>query len=157
MNGLQEIQICTPIEYRHNNSKCFHFKIHRVHQGLIVNSEANNLIITYDRYSSTCLPINLFLRMVSHFDTIFHPRIWRKLEFRKKLSQHTLLCLDSIITTSGNMYNNSKISRANHFIIHLIRDHIVRAMESSENNLIMAAYYVGEEYISEALQKVYVP
>lgn len=53
--------------------------------------------------------------------------------------------------------NAAKISRIDNFIIHLIRNHIRKSCDCFENNLLMAALYVNDKYITETLQNGYVP
>lgn len=59
--------------------------------------------------------------------------------------------------SNKTLYNISKISRIDNFIIHIIRNHIMRSTECMENNLILAPYYTNEEYICKSLQTGYVP
>lgn len=54
------------------------------------------------------------------------------------------------------LYNVSKISRIDNFIIHLIRNHIIKCFECKENNLIIAPYYANEEYIYKTLRNGYI-
>ncbi|KAI8125449.1 RNA-directed DNA polymerase from mobile element jockey [Lucilia cuprina] len=55
------------------------------------------------------------------------------------------------------LYENAEISRFDNFIIHIIRDHIIKSVNTTENNLIMAPYYVSEEYIARTLQNGFIP
>lgn len=60
-------------------------------------------------------------------------------------------------TSNKKLYNAAKISRIDNFIIHLIRDHILRTFDCYENNLIQAPYYSSEDYIKETLLNGFVP
>lgn len=59
--------------------------------------------------------------------------------------------------SNKKLYNASNVIRIDNFIINLIRNNIWRCTLCTENNLIMAPYYINEEYISETIQKGYVP
>lgn len=59
--------------------------------------------------------------------------------------------------SNKKLYNTAKISRIDNFIIHLIRNHILKSFECRENNLILAPYYVSDEYILNTLLTGYVP
>lgn len=85
----------------------------------------------------------------------------RKFE-RKCLRACTALCRSSNSNytkyiSNQKLYNASKISRIDNFIIHLIRNHIKKSSECYENNLIMAPYYVNDDFIILTLQNGYVP
>ena len=67
-----------------------------------------------------------------------------------KVSNYYTIEIDNNCITS-----KAKVERIDNFIIHLIRDHIVKAIKCTENNLIMASYYVGEEYIYRTIQNEY--
>ena len=55
------------------------------------------------------------------------------------------------------LYNVAKISRIDNFIIHLIRNHIIKCFECKENNLIFASYNSNEKYINNTLHNGYIP
>lgn len=59
--------------------------------------------------------------------------------------------------SNKKLYNEAKISRIDNFIIHLIRNHIIKSSQCQENNLILAPYHVNETYIYKTLQSGYVP
>lgn len=48
--------------------------------------------------------------------------------------------------SNRKLYNTAKVSRIDNFIIHLIRNHILKSFECKENNLRLAPYYVNHEY-----------
>lgn len=99
-------------------------------------------------------------------------QIWYNISpsYMEKLRVFERKCLRSCLmlykTTTSNytqyvsnkkLYNTAKIARIDNFIIHLIRNHIIKSTECTENNLIMAAYYINDEYIYKTLQNGYIP
>lgn len=55
------------------------------------------------------------------------------------------------------LYNSTNIIRIDNFIIHLIRNNILRCTQCTENNFIMAPYYINEIYITDSLKTGFVP
>ena len=55
------------------------------------------------------------------------------------------------------LYQKAKLSQIDNFIIHLIRNHIIRCLDCYDNNLILANYYADHEYVKKCLQSGYVP
>lgn len=59
--------------------------------------------------------------------------------------------------SNKKLYNKANIIRIDNFIISLIRNNILRCLQCSENNLIMAPYYENQEYIITSLNRGFVP
>lgn len=59
--------------------------------------------------------------------------------------------------SNSRLYDAAKVNRIDHFIIHLIRNHILKCSECDNNTLILASYYCSEKYIVSCLISGYVP
>lgn len=55
------------------------------------------------------------------------------------------------------LYNAANVSRIDNFIIKLIRNHILRCIQCTDFNLIMAPYYTDQEYIKTSIRNGFVP
>lgn len=55
------------------------------------------------------------------------------------------------------LYDVAKVNRIDNFIIHLIRNHILKCTACDKNNLILASYYCSEKYVISCLISGYVP